>query len=101
MQDPNSTEVKRRRGRRRREATPWIETVGGKLRVWRDEGTNKIVIEPPIIASAKMCGELITLSAKHARHLASSLLLFAGETESSLTAETTPSQVAQDAEVQM
>ena len=98
MQDASSTDVKRRRGRRRRKETPWIETVGGELRVWRDQGTNEIVIEPPVFAPAKKCGGLITLSARDARHLANSLLLFAAETESSptFTAATSPIQVAQD-----
>ena len=100
MQDSNSTEVKRRRGQRRREETPRIETVGGELKVWRDEGSNEIVIEPTVFAPEKRWRGLITLSARHARHLASSLLLLAGETESSptFTSETPPIQVAQDAE---
>ena len=98
MPDGSSTDVKRRRGRRRREETPQIETIGGELRVWRDEGTNEIVIEPPVFAPAKKCEGLITLSARDARHLANSLLLFAAETESSptFTAATSPIQVAQD-----
>jgi hypothetical protein len=80
MQDASSTAVKRERARRRREETPPIETVGGELRIWRDQDTNKIVIEPPLLAPEK---RFIALSARHARHLASSLLLFAAETESS------------------
>ena len=100
MQDASSTDEKRRRGRGCREETPWIETVGGQLRVWRDQGTNEIVIEPQVFAPEKKSGGLISLSARHARHLANSLLLFAGETESSptFTAETPPIQVAQDTE---
>jgi hypothetical protein len=80
MQAASSIAVKRRRGRRRREEPSPIETVGGELRVWRDRGTNKIVIESPAITPKR---KLIALSARHARHLASSLLLFAAETESS------------------
>ena len=77
---------------------PQIETVGRQLRVWRDQGTNKIVIEPPVFAPKKKSDGLISLSAKHARHLASSLLLFAEEAESSPTfaAVKSPSQVAQE-----
>jgi hypothetical protein len=82
MQDANSTAAKRRIARKRREETPWIEAVGGELRVWRDQDTNKIVIESPVFAQEK---RLISLSARHARHLASSLLLFADETELSPT----------------
>jgi hypothetical protein len=85
MQDASSTEVNRRRGRRRRKETPQIETIGGELRVWRDQGRNEIVIEPPVVAPAKKRGEFITLSARDARHLANSLLLFAAETESGPT----------------
>ena len=98
MSDGSSTDGKRGRGRRRREETPQIETIGGELRVWRDEGTNEIVIEPPVFAPAKKCEGLITLSVRDARHLANSLLLFADETESSttFTAATSPIQVAQD-----
>ncbi len=98
MPDGSSTDVKRRRGQRRREKTPWIETIGGELRVWRDQGTNEIVIEPPVFIPAKECEGLITLSVRDARHLANSLLLFAAETESSaiFTAESSPNQVAQD-----
>jgi hypothetical protein len=81
MHDASSTD-KRRGGRRRREETRPIETVGGELRVWRDQGTNEIAIEPPAFAPAEKCG-LITLSARHARHLANSLLLFTAETEPS------------------
>lgn len=73
------------RGRRHHEETPRIETVGGKLRVWRVQGTNEIVIEPPVFAPTKKRSGLISLSARHARHLANSLLLFAEETESSPT----------------
>lgn len=67
------------------------------MRVWRDLGTNEIVIEPPVLAPEK---RLISLSARHARHLASSLLLFAAETESipAFTAATSPIRVAQDAD---
>jgi hypothetical protein len=94
MQDASSTDVKRRRRRRHHEESS-IEIVGGELRVWRDQATNAIVIEPPVSSPKK---RLISLSAKHARHLASSLLLFAAETESSLafTAATSPIRVAQD-----
>src|SRR5580700_4723734 len=88
MQDASSTDVKRRRRRRHHEESS-IEIVGGELRVWRDQATNAIVIEPPVSAPKK---RLISLSAKHARHLASSLLLFAAETESSLTFTTTKSR---------
>jgi len=97
MQDVSSTAVKRRRVRGRRGETPPIETVGGELRFWRDRCTNAIVIEPPISSSGK---NLIALSARHARHLASSLLLFAAETESNpaFTAATSPIRVAQDPE---
>jgi hypothetical protein len=99
MPDPSPKEVKRRRGRRRHEEAPRIETVGGELKVWRDEGSNEIVIEPTVFAPERKWRGLITLSARHARHLASSLLLFAGETEASrtFTAETPPIQVAPDA----
>jgi hypothetical protein len=86
MQDASPTDVKRRRGHRRLEKTPWVETIGGELRVWRDQGANEIVIEPPVVAPAKKCDGLITLSARDARHLANSLLLFAAETESSQAA---------------
>jgi hypothetical protein len=94
MPDDSSTDGKRRRGR---EETPWIETIAGKLRVWRDRGTNEIVIEPPVLAPAKNSGGLITLSARDARHLANSLLLFAAETESNGTfaAVTSPIQAGQ------
>lgn len=95
MQYGNSTAMKRRQRGRHREEPP-IETVGGELRVWRDRGTNKIVIEPPVLAPEK---KLISLSARHARHLASSLLLFAAETESSpaFTAAMSQMQVRSDA----
>jgi hypothetical protein len=98
MSDGSSTDGKRGRGRRRRKETPQIEIIGGELKVWRDQGTNEIVIEPPDFAPAKKCEGLITLSARDARHLANSLLLFAAETESSptFTAATSPIQVAQD-----
>ena len=98
MPDASSTDAKQRRGRRRREETPQIETVGGELRVWRDPGTNEIIIEPPVFAPAKKCERSIYLSARHARHLANSLLLFAAEAESSptFTAATSAIQVAQD-----
>lgn len=100
MPDGSSTDVKRRRGQRRREKTPWIETIGGELRVWRHQGTNEIVIEPPVFTPAKKCEGLITLSVRDARHLAHSLLLFAAETESSpaVPATTSPIQVDQEAE---
>jgi hypothetical protein len=96
MQDASSAAVKRRKVRRRREVTPPIETVGGELRVWRDQPTNAIVIESPVFASEK---RLIALSARDARHLASSLLLFAAETESSpaFTAAMPQMQVSSDA----
>jgi hypothetical protein len=96
MQDVGSTAVKRRRVRRRREVTPQIESVGGEVRVWRDQRTNAIVIEPPVFASRK---RLIALSMREARHLASSLLLFAAETESSpaSTAAMPQMQVSSDA----
>jgi hypothetical protein len=100
MPDGSSTDAKRRRGRRRRAETPPIETVGGELRVWRNQGTNEIVIEPPVPTPEEKCGGLISLSARHARHLANSLLLFAAETESSptFTLATSPIQVAEDTE---
>jgi hypothetical protein len=100
MPDGSSTDVKRRRGQRRLEKTPWVETIGGEVRVWRDQGTNAIVIEPPVVAPAKERGGLITLSVRDARHLANSLLLFAAETESSptFTAATSPIPVDQEAE---
>jgi hypothetical protein len=100
MPDDSSTDAKRVRGQKRCEKAPWIETIAGELRVWRDQGTNEIVIEPPVFAPAKKCGPLITLSARDARHLANSLLLFAAETESSstFTAATSPNQVVQGAE---
>lgn len=87
------------RGRRHHEETPRIETVGGKLRVWRVQGTNEIVIEPSVFAPTKKRGGLIYLSARHARHLANSLLLFAEETESSptFTAARSSIRVARDA----
>ncbi len=86
------------RGRIHHEETPRIESVGRQLRVWRDQRTNKILIEPPVFAPKKESDELISLSAKHARHLASSLLLFAEEAESSPTfaAVKSRSQVAQE-----
>ena len=98
MPDGSSTYAKRGRGQRRREKTPWIETIGGELRVWRDQGTNEIVIEPPALAAARKSGGLISLSVRDARHLANSLLLFAAETESSptCTAATSPIQLGQD-----
>jgi hypothetical protein len=96
MQDASSTAVKRQRVRRRREEMPPIETVGSELRVWRDQGTNKIVIELPAFTPKK---RLIALSARRARHLASSLLLFAAEAESSpaFTATMPQMQVSSDA----
>ena len=98
MQDASSTDGKRGRGRRRRVEAPRIETVGGELRIWRDQCTNEIVIESPVFAPGMLCGGLISLSARRARHLANSLLLFASESESSptFTAATFPNQVAQD-----
>ena len=98
MPDNSSTDLKRGRGQRRLEKKPWIETIAGELRVWRDQGTNEIVIEPPVLAPAKKSGDLITLSARDARHLANSLLLFAAETESSatFTAATSSLQAGQD-----
>jgi hypothetical protein len=51
------------------------------MRVWRDQETDEIVIEPSVFALAKKSGGRITLSARDARHLANSLLLFAEETE--------------------
>ena len=46
-----------RRRRRRHEETPQIETVGGNLKVWRDQRTNEIIIEPPVFAQTKKrCG---------------------------------------------
>lgn len=84
MPDDSSTDGKRR-GRRGREETPWIETIAGELRVWRDQGTNEIVIEQPVSAPANKSGRRIALSTRDARHLANSLLLFAAETESNGT----------------
>lgn len=49
MRDAGSTNVKRRRKRRRREEEQQIETVACELKVWRDEGTNEIVIAPPLV----------------------------------------------------
>jgi hypothetical protein len=99
MPDGSWTDLKRQRTRRRREKKPCIETIGGELRVWRDQGTNEIVIEPPVFALAKECGGLITLSTRDARHLANSLLLFADETESSPNfAAATTSMKVQEAE---
>jgi hypothetical protein len=99
MLDGSSTDLKHRRGERHREKIPWIETIGGELRVWRDQGTNEIVIEPPVFIPAKECGGLITLSTRDARHLANSLLLFADETESSpIFAAATTSVKVQEAE---
>jgi hypothetical protein len=98
MQDGSSTDARRQRGRRRREERPRIETVGGDLRIWRDQRTNEIVLESPVFASGMLCGGLISLSARHARHLANSLLLFAAEAESSptFTAAASPIQVVPD-----
>jgi hypothetical protein len=100
MHDASSTDVKRRGGPRLREEAPLVETVGGELRVWRDQGTNEIVIEPPVFAPANKCSGLISLSARQARHLANSLSLFAAEAESSptFTAAKSPIQVARDVE---
>jgi hypothetical protein len=66
------------------------------VRVWRDQRTNAIVIESPALTPKK---RLIALSARHARHLASSLLLFAAETESSpaSAAAMTQIQISADA----
>lgn len=98
MRDAGSTDVKLRRKRRRREEERQIETVACELKVWRDEGTNEIVIAPPLIASAAGSGGRIFLSARHARHLANSLLLFAAETElnPTFTATASHNQVAHD-----
>ena len=82
MAGDRSNDVKRQRGRGLREETPQMETVGAKLRVWRDQGTNEILIEAPVFRPGTENGGLITLSARDARHLANSLLLFAAETES-------------------
>ena len=100
MQDAGLTDAKRRRIRKHREETPQIETVGGNLKVWRDLRTNEIIIEPPVFAQAKKRCGLISLSARHARHLASSLLLFAAEMESSpaFTAASSHIRAAQDAD---
>ncbi len=88
------------RGLRRREEYSPIEIIGGRLRVWRDQHTGEIIIEPPVVTPATKCGGLVCLSARDARHLASSLLLFAAETESrpAVTAETSPISVALDVE---
>ena len=88
MQDANSTDVQHRSGRRGYEESTLIETVAGKLKVWRDRETNEIVIEPSVLALAKKYGARIFLSARHARHLANSLLLFAEETELNPTSNT-------------
>ncbi len=56
MRDPSSTHVKRRKSQRRRDETPWIEIIGGELSVWRHQGTNEIVIGPPVFAPAKWRG---------------------------------------------
>jgi len=79
--------------------TPRIEIVGGEFRIWRDQCTNEVVIESPVLAPGMLCGGLISLSARQARHMAHSLLLFAAEAEScpSFTARTSPIQVTQDA----
>ncbi len=87
--------------RRRRglyEERPEIETVAGELRVWRDQDTDEIFIESSVFALTKKRGRLISLTARHARHLANSLLLFAAEAESSPTfpATISPLQVVQD-----
>jgi hypothetical protein len=81
MQDANSKDIRPRTARRHREGTPEIETVAGEMRVWRDQETDEIVIEPSVFVLAKKSGGRITLSARDARHLANSLLLFAEETE--------------------
>jgi hypothetical protein len=98
MLDANSTTEKRPRRRRRRKETPQIETVGGELRVWRDQCTNEIIIESQVLAPGMLCGGLISLSARHARHLANSLLLFASDAEScpTVNAAAPAIQVAQD-----
>lgn len=101
MRDPSSTHVKRRKSQRRRDETPWIETIGGELSVWRHQGTNEIVIGPSVFAPAKWRGGPITLSERDARHLANSLLLFVDETEWSppFTTMTSPTRTrAQEAE---
>jgi hypothetical protein len=99
MPDGGSTDAKRQKRRRRRAVTPPIETVGGELRIWRDQGTNEIIIDPQVPAPEERCGGLISLSARHARHLANSLLLFAAETESSQTFNAATSHSdSQDAE---
>jgi hypothetical protein len=100
MPDGSSADLKRRRGQGRREKTPWIETIGGELRVWRHQDTNEIVIEPPVFAAAKKCEGLITLSVRDARHLANSLLLFAAETESSPAANAATSSIQVDQEAE-
>jgi hypothetical protein len=96
MKHGNSTAIKRPQRRKRREKPP-VEIVGGELRVWRDRHTDRIVIDSPVFAPEK---RLISLTARHARHLASSLLLFAAETESSpsFTAATSSNRVMQDAD---
>jgi hypothetical protein len=81
MQDANSKDITPRTVRIHRNEKPEIEIVAGKLKVWRDRATDEIVIEPSALALAKKPGGRITLSARDARHLANSLLLFAEETE--------------------
>jgi hypothetical protein len=98
MKVGGSTNVKRRRGQGRCAEMSRIETVGSELRVWRDQYTNEIVVESPYLAPGMLCDGLISLSARHARHLAHSLLLFAAEAESSSILNAAPSaiQVAQN-----
>ena len=81
MQDAKPTEIRIRRVRSHREETREIEVVAGELKVWRDREADQIVIEPSAFALAKKPGGRITLSARDARHLANSLLLFAEEIE--------------------
>jgi hypothetical protein len=81
MQDADSTDAGLRTVRIPRKEKPEIETVAGELKVWRDRDTDEIVIEPSALALAKKPGGRIALSARNARHLANSLLLFAEETE--------------------
>lgn len=81
MQDPNSADIKLRTVRPECNDKPEIETVAGELKVWRDRDADQIVIEPSAFPLAKKPGGRITLSARDARHLANSLLLFAEEIE--------------------
>ncbi len=53
MRDASSTDVKLRRNwRRREEERRRLKRSDANLKVWRDEGTNEIVIAPPLFASA-------------------------------------------------